>query len=567
MRRWRARVLPGLWLLAACAGSGAGPAGGDLPGDDAVADGALAETGGLEGTTDVSEEAPDLPPGDPGEEGDPASEVPCVEGETFCDGDLLVLCGTGGSQVPVTDCAEDGWACSAGRCEPLGPEQDSEKSWRERLVGLRIENARTPLETDGRGGWVNAPGDLDPGPGTGFFRVARAGGAWWFVTPEGRLMLSKGVTDVNFLGPNLALDDLQAALAAKYGSEEAWAVESERRLREWGFNTAGPWSGESALSRVVDAGPILDIVHHVPRPGEGLAMDVFVPEYPEIVRQLARDRCAPRKDDPNLLGWFLDNELVWDNGWQTPKRLLRIYFEFPEGQPGRDEALVFLREMAGDSLEAFNAAWKASLESWLDLPRLSPDTLDPETPQAVAWSEAFAVRVFERYAGEAVRAVREADPNHLVLGCRFSTWHFDGLMAAAARHFDVVSLAYYWETPPVDHLDRAGPTIDRPFLLEEWSFKGADSGLMNVLNFAPVVPTQKDRGLAYHRYVEDLVRRPWVVAYHWYKWFDNPPREDNVLAGDNFGLLDPHDEPYLPLVRLAAETNRRVERWHLDGVR
>jgi len=93
-----------------------------------------------------------------------------------------------------------------------------------------------------------------------------------------------------------------------------------------------------------------------------------------------------------------------------------------------------------------------------------------------------------------------------------------------------------------------------------------DSGLPNVLNFAPVVPTQKDRGLAYARYVESLVRRPFVVSFHWYRWFDNPLREEDILAGDNFGLLTKDDEPYLPLVRMAAQANRRVEHWHLEGV-
>jgi agarase len=361
------------------------------------------------------------------------------------------------------------------------------------------------------------------------------------------------------------MDALQAALAAKHGSEEAWAADAEKRLRDWGFNTAGPWSGRSILDRVNDAEPILDIVHRVPRP-DGLVMDVFIPEYPDILRQLASERCAPRKDDPNLLGYFLDNELAWDNGWQTKKRLLRLHFEFPAGQPGRDVALAFLKESAGGSLAAFNAAWKADLASWDDLPAMKGSVLEPATPEAAAAAEAFAVKVLDRYAGEAVKAIREADPNHLVLGCRFNTWHFDGLMAAAAKHFDVVSLAYYWETPPVDHLDRAAPAIDRPFLLEEWSFKATDSGLMNVMNFAPVVDTQKDRGLAYERYVEALIRRPWVVAYHWYKWFDNPSDPDNLLKGDNFGLMDQDDDPYLPLVRMASEVNRRAEAWHLEGV-
>jgi agarase len=561
-------ILALAFLAAGCGGDGGHDTGRDVP-PEVPAD----LPGEIAG--DLPTEISDLPaeiadlPGEasdlPAEVGDATPDAPCAEGESACDGTFTALCGAGGVLQRVADCAADGWMCQGGRCVATAAETEAEAAWRELLDALRTDNARAPLEADERGGWKNAPAPVAAGTATGFYRVEKRDGTWWLVTPDGAPMISKGVTDVNFLGPNLQMDDLQAALAAKHGSEEAWAEDAEARLRGWGFNTVGPWSGRSILSRVVDAEPILDIVHRVPRP-DGLVMDVFVPEYREIVMQLATERCVPRKDDPNLLGWFLDNELAWDNCWQTPKRLLRLYFEFPAGQPGREVALAFLREAAGDSLETFNAGWKTGLASWDDLATMPSGTLEPATPEAGAWAEAFAVNVFDRYAGEAVKAIREADPNHLILGCRFSTWHFDALMAAAGRHFDVISLAYYSETPPVEDLDRAGPAIDRPFLLEEWSFKGTDSGLMNILAFAPVVPTQQDRGLAYARYVKSLIRRPWVVAYHWYKWFDNPPREDNILSGDNFGLMNQDDEPYLPLVRMAGEVNRRVEAWHREGV-
>ncbi len=78
--------------------------------------------------------------------------------------------------------------------------------------------------------------------------------------------------------------------------------------------------------------------------------------------------------------------------------------------------------------------------------------------------------------------------------------------------------------------------------------------------------TQKDRALAYDDYVEGFMRRPWAVGYHWYKWFDNPPVEGDFLSGDNFGLMNYQDEPYEDFVQHAREVNRRVERWHLEGL-
>lgn len=556
------RICLALFTLVTAAGTGCNGAGATV--NDARVDAPDAAVADVPMPTDDGHDVPDADDAQGLPDAGDGDASACPEGQVRCDGDWTALC-RDGTPVRVADCAADGWMCREGRCVATGAETPTEAAWRARLDDLRTANTSDPLAIDDRGGWTGAPEVLGNPEATGFFRVEKLGDTWWFVTPEGRPFLSKGVTDVNFLGPNLAMDDLQAALAAKYGSEAAWADAAEDRLDDWGFNTIGPWSGASIAARRPSSEDILDVVWRVRPEGHPIG-DFLRPDYPDIVRQLAAERCAPRRDDPSFLGYFLDNELVWENSWQTKKPLLRLYWEFPADQPGRAAAAAFLRGKAGDSLATFNAAWGTALGSWDDLAGMPADALEPETSEARAWSEAFTLHVFERYASEAVQAIREADPNHLVLGCRFSTWHSDALIAAAAKHFDVVSLAYYWEEPPVAQLDRLAPTLDRPFLIEEWSFKAEDSGLMNVLYFAPVVPTQKDRGLEYDAYVEALVRRPWVVAYHWYKWFDNPPREDNLLAGDNFGLIDKDDVPYAPFVRMVREVNRRAERWHAEGI-
>ena len=391
--------------------------------------------------------------------------------------------------------------------------------------------------------------------------MQKLNGRWWFVTPEGHLFLSKGVTDVNFLGANLAQDEHNDLLVAKYGTEEEWVAASRQRLLEWGYNSVGPWSGASMMQRMPQAGIILDAAGHAPRYAGFVVTDFWSDGFVDNCATVAAERAGPWAEDPRLLGYFLDNELVWEPNWATNLTLLQNYMDFPSDAPGRSVAVQFLQNHAG-SVAEFNSVWGTTLADLAEVEGLSSGQLLQATEDAERLSKEFAVMAFAQYASTAVAALRVVDQNHLVLGCRFHTYHWDELVIEAGKYFDVISQAFYWDVPPVEDVDRVSFLVDRPFLIEEFSFKAEDSGYLNIMNFAPVVKTQKDRALAYDAYVQSWMSRPYAVAFHWYKWFDNPTRPDNILAGDNFGLLTPADEPYGAFVTLATEVNRCVERWH-----
>ncbi|MBM4370719.1 MAG: hypothetical protein FJ098_03650 [Deltaproteobacteria bacterium] len=488
------------------------------------------------------------------------SSPACKAGDRFCAEDDLQVC-TGGPPRHALDCAAHGWSCMDGACAAPGAETTTEREWRERLVALSAQNALQPLELDSYGGWVNAPSELGT-PVTGqYFTVQKLNGRWWFVTPEGHLFLSKGVTDVSFLGANLAEDVHHEALEAKYGSEEAWVAASQQRLQLWGYNSVGPWISASMGQVMPHASIILDAGGHAPRYPGFAVTDFWSEGFEENCAVKVQALAAPHVEDPRLLGYFLDNELAWEPNWATSLTLLQNYMDFPPDAPGRAVAVQFLQDHAESAAE-FNTDWGTALGDLADVEGLSSAQLVPTTENADRLTREFAVVAFTRYATTAVAALKAVDPNHLVLGCRFHTYHWDELVIEAGNHFDVISQAYYWDVPPVEDVDRVSALVDRPFLLEEFSFKAEDSGYWNVKNFAPVVPTQKDRALAYEGYVRSWMSRPYAVAYHWYKWFDNPANPDDLLSGDNFGLLTPGDEPYEPLVTLVAEVNRQVELWH-----
>jgi len=474
----------------------------------------------------------------------------------------MTICLSGKIQQ-IADCATSGWSCSDGVCIAVGDETETQKEYRTSLNSLRAKNAGTKMEFDRFGGWLNAPSSFgEPVPGK-FFRVKKINGVWWFITPEGRPFISKGVTDVNYLGANLTDDSFHQLIVSKYGNEEKWVESSLARLKEWSFNSVGPWSGESMILRLPHAEPILNSAGHAPRySNKDFVTDYWSAGFEKWASQVAVERATPHIDDEYLIGYFLDNELFWGPDWRSKKTLLQVYVDFPADALGRIEALRFLKERA-ENLEIFNSTWGTSLQSWDDLSGMTSKDLTPVTDEAKAVSEAFAVLAFNRYASVAIAGLRAVDANHLILGCRFASYPGDALIKAAGKVFDVVSMAGYHENW-VDELDAVYPEVDRPFLIEEFSFKAKDSGLPNIMNYAIIVDTQKDRALAYSKYVESFIRRPYAVMFHWYKWFDNPP--DDFIAGDNFGLMNSNDETYNDFTMYVSEVNCRAETWHSEGV-
>lgn len=440
-------------------------------------------------------------------------------------------------------------------------------AYQDRLDTLRQENAATVMELDSYGGWVNAPESFGPPEPGDYFRVKKINGAWWFITPEGHPFVSKGVTDVNWLGATLSQDAFHEIMIRKYGNETAWTQAAHARMLEWGFNTAGPWSSHSMTPLVPHSNVILDSAAHAPRHPNSLVTDYWSPEFAAHAAATAQTRAAPHAEDKNLMGYFLDNELVWGaDHFLTNKTLLQLYVEFPSNAPGRSEALRFVRAAAGD-LHEFNAAWGTSITGWDQLESLSSKNIHPKTPKATAVTQDFAVAAFHQYAKIAIAGLRGVDPHHLLLGCRFHVYPGDALVRAAAEYFDVISMASYAEMPPVKEIDAICNEVDKPFFIEEWSFKSRGTGLLNIQMYAPVVPNQHARALAYDAFVEAFMRRPYAIGYHWYKWMDNPwPGISDIIRGDNFGLMNYRDEPYEPFVVHVREVNRRVETWHTQGI-
>jgi len=436
-------------------------------------------------------------------------------------------------------------------------------------------------------------GSFDP---KGYFYVAETGGIFWFVDPDGGRFLSKGVNTVRF-DQDHVLDTSRVpyaeACARKFGSEVAWRAAAGARLANWGFNTLGCWSDES----VADAGsfglgvtPNLDLGmsfawtmnEEVSEEYAQNFPDVFDINFDRYVRNRAHEACALRADDRKILGWFIDNELRWAPDWRGSDELLTLFLGLERTMPGRTAALAWLRERYRD-FQKFNTIWHTPARSWETLnalKRIEPpyrrlpvyqrdanhehvaDHADDARAEFFTSCDAFAGLVGQRYFETTCAAIKAADPNHLILGSRFAYVPPPGVVEAAARHCDVISINCY----DVD----ASPVIDayrdtgKPCLVGEFSFRSADSGLPNTNGAGPLVPTQAERAAAYRRYVTAALSKPAIVGLHWFEHADQPAEGRFDGENSNFGIVTINDQVYEVLTQTMKSVNAEAEAIHVS---
>jgi hypothetical protein len=364
---------------------------------------------------------------------------------------------------------------------------------------------------------------------TGFFQVAEVGDRWLLVTPEGEPFYSVGVNDVDPRGDTdneTGLCPYCEAVESIYESPEDWAEATAERLQSWGFNTAGAWSEDDLLAPLM---PYTTLLNY----GGGQS-DYFSEEFIERVRTITEERVVPRKDDPNLLGWFLDNELKWGPDWRGNVTMLDLYMDLDQGSPGRQVA-----------------------------ERYSDD------------HEGFLLALAEQFFSVTTEAIRGADPNHLILGVRGSSLSMPPQVPqAAADYLDVFSVNFYSTVPDLfDSLNEHwGPLVPiegwlaayhelsgLPLMATEFSFRSSESEPPN--SYPPIYltfETQVERAQAYDEYVQSCFDAPYIVGQHWFEYVDQPVGGRGDGEDNNFGLITVGDEPYDDFIELVTITNSKA---------
>ncbi len=500
----------------------------------------------------------------------------------------------------LTDDPVDFPAPAGKTVDPLG--QWIQTEWPGKMQDAEQLRARLTAEADAGpsafpegfdryGGWTDTKYDA-----TGFFRTEKDGGRWRLIDPDGHAFFSAGVFGVypgepgwirGVEGQFEALPGPTGEYAPAYcragdlelyrrkfsgmfpddtplyapavanlirafggGWYDRWADMTAARLRRWGVNTLSMFSDPAFIRR---AGlPYVIMLHGYPVTQQTIFRefpDVFAPEYEALCERFAAQLAAYR-DDPLLIGYFLNNEPTW--GFINDLNLAEKMLETGAHTHSLDALIRFLHEKYGDAA-ALNAAWGTRFEAFDDLRAPLPDLLR-RFPAAAGDLTAFSAQMLDRYAALPSRYARAAAPNHLNLGMRFAHAENKSLLATS-RHFDVFSFNCY-QASPAPVMEMLAETIDKPMLVGEFHFGALDAGLPSPSLFR--VASQQARGEAYARYVQSAALHPNAVGSHYFAYNDQPlwGRYD----GENyqFGLVDICHTPYGPFVDRVAETNRTL---------
>ncbi|MGE4490279.1 MAG: hypothetical protein AB7E95_12125 [Kiritimatiellales bacterium] len=423
---------------------------------------------------------------------------------------------------------------------------------------------------------------------TGFFHVVQKNGTWWTIDPLGRGFVPLGVDHVKFWGPwceKLGYCPYGRSNESKYSTREQWEAETLQRLKDWGFNMLGAGSAPELYHRGLGhtinleigtdlglRGDEYTITANEFRPGSAFP-NVFHPDFEAFCRYRAEQRCSAR-NDPWLFGYFIDNELAWW-GRNEKDRAVGLFDAVMSKGPdhsAKKALVVFLKKQVSGNLREFNRLWNTQLSDFDDL--LSRQELPTQTDAQRSVKREFLRRIAERYFSVTSQAIREADPNHMVLGSRFAgTGSADSVVwEAAGKYCDVLTFNCY-PTARLDencvrygkdgesaaeHFERYYNYARRPLLITEWSFPALDSGLPCTHGAGQRFRTQAERTAAAELFARTILGLPFLLGYNWFMWVDEPALGISKAfpENSNYGLVNEDGEPYEQLTGMFRDFHR-----------
>lgn len=381
--------------------------------------------------------------------------------------------------------------------------------------------------------------------GSGFFRVKKIDGRWWFVDPDGFLFLS-----VSGGGPTAGgggdaakragLENMFAEyppettspaynsrnqvspvqprmmsfgewnLHRRYGFDDGWrdkwADLTVKRMSAWGLNTGSP--RPSSYPYLGHIRLRIESIYGI--------QDVYAKEFEKNVAT-GLEYLKASKDDPYLIGYFLQNEPSW---LEAEPRVCQLLLDDAADRPIKEALKQYLAKN-GDTDESRTAFIHQTYRTWIS--------------------------TLSKY-------IRKYDPNHLILGIRFghSSVPHPEILKIVKDYSDAFAFNTYRLSPNVEYLDAVMAAVDMPMIDGEFHFgtidRGMAPGLVQVAN-------QEERAVAFRYFAENGFSHPALVGIAWFQYTDQGLMGRADGERYNIGLVDVVDRPY-PIVngiRAAAE--------------
>ncbi len=425
---------------------------------------------------------------------------------------------------------------------------------------------------------------------TGYFHVEKIGPRWVLVDPEGNAFFHLGVCGMgpsddytyikgreqiyewlpphggefksayhpnSFWNPDAVSFNLVNQIR-KYGQPfdiAAYTARMIERVRKWGFNSAGAFSGADAGAREKAQFPS---VAHLPLsiwegfpevPGAHGAFDPFDEKLRAHCEKVLSEKLPARANDPLIIGYFLVNE--------------PLYEDLPRSIPALNSKHACKRRLAQvleekyKTIAAFNQAWETTFASF---PEVADRGLPVKTRAAAADIQAFTGLFLETYFQLVTETFHKYDAHHMLIGNRFQsgTINNEQLCRISGKYMDVISFNYYTYYLDKDFLNRIYQwTGGKPMFLSEFYYNSPkDSGLPGG---GKDVSSQMERGLGYRNYVEQAAALGYIVGIEWFTLVDQSftGRFFEKLNGENgnTGLIAATDRPWKVMLAEMMKSN------------
>lgn len=400
----------------------------------------------------------------------------------------------------------------------------------------------------------------------GFWRLGKTDdGVWWFISPDDTREFLNTVTTVQPFqmgrqsqGVHYVSRDYNGTVGHYDGDLHLWAEKTLARVKETGFKGLGAWCHPIFHELNVPITRDLNIWKHYHSGNYKL----YSADWESYGDALIAKLVSSLRDNRNLVGYYLDNELDWSDASVGPS----VYFNgLAPDDPNRRQVIATIQQL-WPTIGDFNQAWGTRFGDYTELDTLQTLPRDPTE----AYNRLFSTWL-EKLAGDYFRIttslVRKHDPNHLILGVRFAGYAPREVVRASREYTDAQSINYYVADALLDPdmFRMMYQESGQPVIITEYAFHALDgrSGNRNTFGFQAQVPDQQARADGYRLFTQRLARVPYIVGADWFQWSDEPPSGRSADGEDvNFGIVDVDDQPYESLVQAVRETTPTLNVLH-----
>ena len=410
---------------------------------------------------------------------------------------------------------------------------------------------------------------------TGFFRLEKDE-RWWLVTPEGNAFLSFGINHIhpNFWRCEHNRDAWQKILGVENIMDHSQFLPA---LREWvlrtcpkyGFNTISVHNATEVLNNPGPGLPymqpyrVISIPHwHKVIPDERF-VDVFASQFEQDCEKLAREICAPKRNDPYLLGYSMNDcplfteedcrertdviggkrRALRSRGW--PRRLRTLG---PDA-PGKQAYVRLMKKLYRDNIKEFNTTYGTTFDSFDALARAVDWRPETELSNADETRDnvEFLLAVVDRYYHCASEAIRRHDPNHLFVGDKLNanTDAVDTVLRTTSKYTDILFYQMYgkYEVQKFG-LDRWSKIVDQPIINGDSAYTMVTDSMPHP--FGPIATSLEERIEWTETFFHKAFARPEFIGWHYCGLVD---ADNNMpVSGRQYrqhsGLIDTYGVPY-----------------------